>query len=141
MLFFRVCGLPRICRVVSWPTGPPEAAKANNPLADGWASLIYLVRGDLEWMTSLHKLGNHRSSTPCALCPCNSDDSMPWTDCSCAARWRKSIWTHTPASRKISPGLTCLSMTHSWLGPPSSTLCQTTCTANTWALTNTSWHQ
>ena len=82
-------------RGCDWPAGSPEAAKANSPLADGWAGIIYLVRGDLEWMTSHHKLGNHRTNTPCALCPCNSDDSMPWTDCSFAARWRKSIWTHT----------------------------------------------
>lgn len=51
-----------------WPDGSAEQDKAGTYLAGGYSAFIWVLRGDLEFMSQHFKLPNPNSRTPCALC-------------------------------------------------------------------------
>ena len=68
-----------------WPShnmnGEPDD-KAGQPLAGGYWGLIYINRGDLEWMAKHFGLANVAAGRPCSLCRATNrgGDAVPWTD-------------------------------------------------------------
>ena len=68
-----------------WPEhsmdGTPNE-RAGEYLAGGFWGLIYVNRGDLDWMHKHFGLASVAAIRPCALCRCTNtgDDHIPWTD-------------------------------------------------------------
>lgn len=56
---------------------------------------MFLIRGDLDWLASHHRLASVHSASPCSLCRCTKSDEVPWTDCSAQAAWRQSCWRNS----------------------------------------------
>lgn len=82
-------------------THGPDFERRLTPLADGFFLVLWVISGDLDYMTSKIKLANYRSS--CSLCLANST-TLPWTDCrERLACWIRTIWSSTAWLR--SPGV------------------------------------
>ena len=82
-----------LCRslVALWRgTWPQDHPKAGQPLAGGYYALVYVNRGDLDFMASHFSLSHPSSKLPCSLCSCTCDEkdqAMPWTDCNSNPSW------------------------------------------------------
>ena len=64
------------------------------PLADGYSALLFVLRGDLEFLSNHFRLNHPSSNTPCFLCRADRQmQSRPWTDCRLNAAWRSTCWT------------------------------------------------
>ena len=80
-----------------WPAqtmeGHPEP-RAGTPLAGGYCAIIYVNKGDLDWMSAHFGLPHSSSLQPCALCECSNRgrglDVMPWTDVNNPPSWERS---------------------------------------------------
>ena len=80
-----------------WPDvdmeGNPDP-RGGEPLAGGYCGIIYVRRGDLEFMASQFHLRHTSSSKPCCLCECSNygpgQDLLPWTDCNDPPSWLES---------------------------------------------------
>ena len=70
------------------PTNDPKAGK---PLAGGFRGVLFVIRGDLEFMTTKLGLESYNSATPCGCCRANTTD-RPWTDGRADAAWRATVW-------------------------------------------------
>ena len=71
-----------------------DFANKGTPLAGGFAAVVFVLRSDLEFLSSHFGLNHASSNTPCALCQANRDiEGLPWTDCRPTALWRRTIWT------------------------------------------------
>ena len=77
-----------------WPqvgmNGAPDP-KGGQPLAGGFCAILYVVRGDLEWMSKHFGLNHPSSRHPCSLCGCSNigeeDEPYPWTDINDPPSW------------------------------------------------------
>ena len=78
--------------------------RGGRPLAGGWWAIIYVCRGDLEWMASHFALARTTSRSPCALCRCTNlgivGEEYPWTDCNNPPRWDETRYTDEAAWEK-----------------------------------------
>ena len=74
-----------------WEQGSPQAERAGKPLANGFFCCVYLLKGDLEFMSKAFGLEWASSNSPCSLCRCNTTD-IPWSDGRRTAAWRNTIW-------------------------------------------------
>ena len=75
-----------------------EPGAPGTPLADGWFALLFLLRADLEFLSSALDLENCNSLLPCYACGANTidhgPDARPWTDFSTtAASITLTLWT------------------------------------------------
>ena len=52
-----------------WPADHPLAGQ---PLAGGYYAVVYVTRGDLDWMAAHFQLRHPGSARPCALCQCTN---------------------------------------------------------------------
>ena len=78
---------------IAYPAGSEGARLAGKPLAGGWRGTLFLVIGDLEYMSKFLKLENFNSLSPCALCKCGKRVGDPsWTDCTINGPWRTTMW-------------------------------------------------
>ena len=86
-----------------WPTVdfdgrafPPDSLDfqhGGEPLADGFAGLIFLLKADLEFLSNHFQLESPGSNSPCCLCRADRDmQSKPWTDVRLGAEWRSTCW-------------------------------------------------
>ena len=83
-----------------WPdedmAGNPNPL-AGRPLAGGYWAVIYLVKGDLDFMANHFQINNTGSKYPCGLCGCTNLgdglDRVPWTDCNFPPSWMETCWT------------------------------------------------
>ena len=83
-----------------WPQqdmeGQPEP-RAGQPLADGLFAVVYVNRGDLEWLSGHFSLQHTSSRMPCSLCNCSNFgegmDEAPWTDCNDPPSWLPTTLT------------------------------------------------
>ena len=67
--------------------------KRGQPLADGFAAVVFVLRSDLDFLANHFHLSSASSNEPCALCQANRQmDSRPWTDCRPTAHWRATVW-------------------------------------------------
>ena len=76
-----------------WPThtmeGEPEG-RSGEELAGGFWGVIYVQRGDLEFMTKHFALNNVMSVQPCALCRASNrgvPGEIQWTDVNWPPTW------------------------------------------------------
>ena len=98
----------RCLRTGKWPDrtmqGLPEA-RAGQDLAGGFWGVLYVVRGDLEWMSKHFGMPTSTSAQPCALCGAGNTGAageVPWTDVNYPPRWAELCWTdEVPSERKI----------------------------------------
>ena len=68
--------------------------KKGQPLAGGYAAIVFVLRADLEYLSNHFRLNSPSSNSPCALCKADRNmQSVPWTDCRAGARWRDTCWT------------------------------------------------
>ena len=75
-----------------WPDDHPLAGQL---LAGGWFAVVYINRGDLDWIVGHFKLSHASSRSPCALCKCTNmgpEDPVPWTDSNDSPAWEPTIW-------------------------------------------------
>ena len=96
-----------------WPDTTMDGQEhpwAGQPLAGGFYAVVYVTRGDLDWMAAHFQLRHSGSSRPCALCGCTNagpEDAQPWTDCNDEPSWKESIWTDKACqldkTNKVSP--------------------------------------
>ena len=83
-----------------WPdtdeNGQPHPL-AGLPLAGGYWCVLYVVKGDLDFMSGHYHLNHSSSLTPCGLCACTNygggQDVVPWTDCNVPPSWERTCWT------------------------------------------------
>ena len=80
---------------IAYPGDTVQGMKAGRPLANGHYGVLWVLKGDLEYLYSHLKLPWFTSAQPCALCEANSDDqSIPWTDFRRdSAEWLRHIWS------------------------------------------------
>ena len=111
----------RLCRSLQilfsgiWPSktmNGEDEPRAGQELAGGFFALVYINRGDLDWVSGHFKLNHPSSNYPCCLCQCSNlpgAEERPWTDCNskplCGnhlARQMRLGWKTTPptASRR-----------------------------------------
>lgn len=65
--------------------------RAGSPLAGGFSGALWVIRGDLEFMSLKLGLENYNSRTPCGCCQANITD-RPWKDGRDTAAWRSTVW-------------------------------------------------
>ena len=83
-----------------WPPttmdGGPEA-RMGTPLARGFWGVVYINKGDLEWLAGHFQVAHPSSRFPCALCQCSNlghgRDEFPWTDANDNPPWEPTCWT------------------------------------------------
>ena len=83
-----------------WPEttleGAPEP-RSGTPLAGGFWGVLYVNKGDLDWMSGHFNLAHSSSRYPCALCGCSNlgsgRDVYPWTDVRDVPTWEETCWT------------------------------------------------
>ena len=82
--------------------GAPEP-RAGTPLAGGWYAVLYVNKGDLEWMASHFGLARTTSRSPCILCRCSNlgreDEEFPWTDVNDPPSWERTAFTDEVCTR------------------------------------------
>ena len=82
-----------------WPPQTMNGQKeprAGQPLAGGFFGLVYINKGDLEWVSGHFNLNHPSSRFPCCLCKCSNlpeETVMPWTDVNSSPGWEASCWT------------------------------------------------
>ena len=75
-------------------TSSLDYTKRGTPLAGGYSAVVFLLRSDLDFLSSHFHLNHAASNTPCVLCQADRNmDSLPWTDCRPTALWRQTCWT------------------------------------------------
>ena len=62
-----------------WPAGSLDEARAGSALADGYRAVLYVLKGDLDYIYKSLGLPNSGATEPCAWCPCNLT-TLPWWD-------------------------------------------------------------
>ena len=89
----KLCESLTILSVGVWPAqtmhGQPEA-RAGELLAGGFWGVVYIQRGDLEFMSKHFGLTSATSSSPCALCRCTNRGvagEIKWTDVNWPPSW------------------------------------------------------
>ena len=95
----------RLCRSLQalwtglWPHEDMEGKvdpRGGQPLAGGYCAVIYVNRGDLDWMAGHFGLQHTSSKQPCSLCACTNlgsgQDLWPWTDCNDPPAWLPTCW-------------------------------------------------
>ena len=75
---------------------------SGEPLAGGYYAIVYINRGDLDWMAGHFHLRHPSSNFPCSLCGCskNEEEQQPWTDCNTVPSWLASCWTDEALTTK-----------------------------------------
>ena len=83
-----------------WPAHNMEGEveeRAGQELAGGYWGVVYVNRGDLEWMASHFNFAHATSRHPCSLCQCTNlgggADVHPWTDCNDPPSWLPTCLT------------------------------------------------
>ena len=84
----------------TWPyedmEGRPDP-RGGQLLAGGYCAILYVNRGDLDFMAGHFGFQHTSSSMPCTLCACTNlgpgQDELPWTDCNDPPVWLDSTWT------------------------------------------------
>ena len=67
--------------------------KRGQPLADGLAAVVFVLRSDIDFLANHFHLNHPSSNNPCALCQATRQmDGCPWTDCRPTALWRGTCW-------------------------------------------------
>ena len=78
--------------------------KAGQALAGGVWAVVYVNRGDLDWMAAHFKLAHASSKHPCSLCKCTNyggqEDIYPWTDSNYPPSWEPTCLTDEVPERK-----------------------------------------
>ena len=64
-------------------------------LAGGFSGVLFVLRSDLEFLSTHFHLNNTASNQPCFLCQADRDMQSTWTDCRQSAEWRRTIWSAT----------------------------------------------
>ena len=83
-----------------WPAetmeGNPEP-RVGTQLAGGFCGVVYINKGDLDWLSGHFKVNHASSRYPCVLCQCSNlgsgQDIYPWTDANDRPSWEPTIWT------------------------------------------------
>ena len=82
-------------RLFSKTYRPKDFARAGKPLAGGYFAILWVLRGDLEYMHETLGLNYFASRSPCFCCEANTDDdSMPWTDFTPSAAFLRTVWSN-----------------------------------------------
>ena len=83
----------------TWPHEDMEGKadqRGGRPLAGGFCGILYVSKGDLDWMSHHCSLNHTSSATPCSFCQVTNHghgkDLLPWTDCNSPPRWLRSCW-------------------------------------------------
>lgn len=120
---FNRCTMSRFWKILSWsfyhlyigewPRADPDgrvytagvlARLAGTSLAGGYCGVLWVVKGDLDYLFKNLKLPNYMSANPCAFCTCTNDDAnVPWKDLRVTADWFANQWS-THAWRIAHPG-------------------------------------
>ena len=90
-----------------WPAGSHEAAVAGSYLAAGFCAVIWLIKGDMDWIANSLGLEHYGAKLPCPWCRCNTvqdaneewamfwnEIPKPWNDWGDDAAWQRTIWTN-----------------------------------------------
>ena len=96
----KLCKSLRALWLGLWPAETMEGKaeeKAGQPLAAGFWGVVYVNRGDLEWMASHFRFARGTSRHPCSLCKCTNigrgQDLFPWTDSNYPPSWMPTCLT------------------------------------------------
>ena len=87
-----------------WPPGTPEHVDAGKEIADGnFFGVVWLLTGDLEFMSNEIKVAHFSSLFPCMHCRANRRADLNFRDVSAGAPWKATVCipgpTDTPPSR------------------------------------------
>ena len=75
---------------VPYLVGSVAARKAGTPSAGGYFCTLWVIRADLDFLSSALGLSSATARQPCACCKANSS-TIPWTDHRPASLWRGNI--------------------------------------------------
>ena len=71
-----------------------DEPKKGTMLAGGYRAVLFVLKGDLEWMSGHFGLANPSSSRPCCMCRCTNygteGEMYPWTDVNWHPSWEES---------------------------------------------------
>ncbi|CAJ1371047.1 unnamed protein product [Effrenium voratum] len=73
--------------------GTTAARLAGSPLADGYRGVVFLLRGDLDYLSKSLELQHASASQPCCLCLADRSAGLNFLDCRPGARWQSSVHT------------------------------------------------
>ena len=86
----------------AWPQGSVEASLAGKPWAEGYCTVPWLCKGDLDQFAKVWQLENYNSNRPCPWCKANRS-TMPWTDFKADALWKTTCWNSDAEWRNAHP--------------------------------------
>ncbi|CAJ1449555.1 unnamed protein product, partial [Effrenium voratum] len=66
---------------------------SGSPLADGYRGVVFLLRGDLDYLSKSLELQHASASQPCCLCLADRSAGLNFLDCRPGARWQSSVHT------------------------------------------------
>ena len=76
--------------------GSMHAKQAGLPLADGFFGVVWLIKGDLDYLANSLHLRHYSARMPCELCPCdNGLDQRHWA----SNFGPSSVWANSSYSR------------------------------------------
>jgi hypothetical protein len=79
-----------------YPCDSVDGRRAGSPLAGGYYGCLWVIRGDLEYMTKAWGFPSATGVKRCALCRADTR-LVPWTDVRPEAAWRATCWKAAPA--------------------------------------------
>ena len=95
--------------------GAPDP-RGGQYLAGGFCGILFVVRGDLEWMNKHFALSHPSSRHPCSLCCCSNtgeeDELYPWTDINDPPSWLPTCRTDEVGVWAWGHGLQCFLVLH-----------------------------
>ena len=78
-----------------WPTTDSDGKRLPKPkkelLADGYYALLWMLKGDLDYMHDVVKVEHFGSRSPCFCCRANTS-TIPWAAHQRDASWTRQLW-------------------------------------------------
>ena len=93
------------CEGNEWPILSDGYKRRGNTLAGGLIGVVWVLKGDHEWIASSLGLEHYGGRYPCPWCRANTvedrdepfaimwdEEPRPWSDIAPTARWRATVW-------------------------------------------------
>lgn len=105
-----------------WPTRDDQGSNIRGGgdfLNRGYRGILYLLKGDLDYLSKTLGLPNCGSTNPCTWCPANLTN-IPWWDLRPGCEWGKQLYTAGIELAGVCelfrvPGVTLMSVCPDWM--------------------------
>ena len=82
-------------RGVAYESNSAEGSLAGQPLAGGYFGVVWLIKGDLDYVANYLHLRHYAANEPCDLCPCHKTKDATWwpSNFGATSSWIPRIYT------------------------------------------------